>query len=270
MRTIPPQSDRIYIWLGALSLIYRETQFSTFPCTSRNHFSTCICFGKEEKMATSYRRTCTRSPAVSDVSWTIMRLKCRGAITKITIRSFKNLTIVRKQIKQRFNSRLYEIARLFQINKYFMLCIILQKMCFRIVTFFRYHNEDITRELRMQFCAMCITVILKTIYCYYQVLTINSIAGNTSKTYIQYFCFFRYVSNKNIFRLVLRSSALKSLIRIYVFRGTQVSLLLSAPMRIRNNRIMSLQLKLKGFDQLLFASYLRHAGLKHRSTTGTF
>lgn len=85
MCTPPSQSNRIYIWLGALSLIYRRTQFSTFPCTSCNYFSTCTCFGREEKMATSYHRTCTRSPVVSDMSRTIMRLKCRGAATKITI-----------------------------------------------------------------------------------------------------------------------------------------------------------------------------------------
>lgn len=51
----PPQSDRIYIWLGALSLIYRETQFSTFLCPCV-HFSTCAFWGGRKKMATSYRR----------------------------------------------------------------------------------------------------------------------------------------------------------------------------------------------------------------------
>ncbi|KAI4504829.1 hypothetical protein M0802_000379 [Mischocyttarus mexicanus] len=47
----------------------------------------------------------------------------------------------------------------------------------------------------------------------------------------------------------------------YVGRRTEARAL-----RICNNRIMGLWWELRGYDQLLFASYLRHAGVEHRPT----
>lgn len=75
-RAMPSRSDRIYISLGVLSLIYRKTQFSTFLRASRNHFFfTRACFEKEKKI-TSYRQIkahCTRMiGSFRYILWTII------------------------------------------------------------------------------------------------------------------------------------------------------------------------------------------------------